>query len=153
MVAIVTAPPAPSRPAPHAGPATGVPRRPTTPPPGGPGRARPSLTLVEGGRAAGGARTRYRRRRLVAAVLCVVFVMGLVRLADAAVAGLASPGPAAAPSAAGPAAVHVVQPGDTLWSIAGQIAPDTDVRITVDRLVELNGGAAIVVGQRLVLPE
>jgi hypothetical protein len=129
-------------------------RRPTTPPPGGPGRPRPALRVVEGGRAPGRRRVhaRHLRRRLAVLVLAVVLVVGVVRLADAAVAGLASPGPAAAPSAAGPAAVHVVQPGDTLWSIAGHIAPDTDVRITVDRLVELNGGAALVVGQRLVLP-
>jgi Tfp pilus assembly protein FimV len=47
---------------------------------------------------------------------------------------------------------YVVQPGDTLWSSAGAIAPGTDVRITVDQLVTLNGGSSIVPGQELVLP-
>jgi LysM repeat protein len=46
----------------------------------------------------------------------------------------------------------VVQPGDTLWSIAEAIAPDTDVRITVDQLVAINGDSPIVPGQELELP-
>jgi Tfp pilus assembly protein FimV len=115
---------------------------------------RPPLRVVEGARAPAQRRAaaRYARRRLVALVLLVVLVVGIVRLADAAAAGLASPGPADAVGAAGPAAVHVVQPGDTLWSIAGRIDPDGDVRATVDRLTALNGGTTIVVGQRLELP-
>ena len=39
----------------------------------------------------------------------------------------------------GCAATVVVQPGDTLWSIAADVAPDADVRITVDQLIALNG--------------
>ena len=56
-------------------------------------------------------------------------------------AGGSSPTSAAASSAAGVAAAPtvVVQPGDTLWSIAAAVAPEVDVRITVDRLVALNG--------------
>ena len=46
----------------------------------------------------------------------------------------------------------VVRPGDTLWTIAAAIVPQVDVRITVDRLVALNGSAPIVAGQELVLP-
>jgi Tfp pilus assembly protein FimV len=106
----------------------------------------------------------YRRRRLVAAALVVVLVVGLTLLASAALAGLAggSPSTAGGPSptsadasgAAGVAALptHVVQPGDTLWSIAADVAPDTDVRVTVDRIVALNGSSPIVAGQELVLP-
>jgi Tfp pilus assembly protein FimV len=49
---------------------------------------------------------------------------------------------------------YVVQPGDTLWSVAAAVAPDgTDVRATVDELVGLNGGPALAVGQHLVLPD
>jgi hypothetical protein len=141
----------------HAGTAAGVrsPRlRPTTPPPAGPRRPRPDLRVVEGGRAPArrAAHARHLRRRLVVLVVLAVLVIGAARLATAAVAGVPTPGPADASGAAGPAAVHVVQPGDTLWSIAGTVAPDADVRLTVDRLVELNGGAALTVGQRLVLP-
>ncbi len=57
-------------------------------------------------------------------------------------AGESSPGSAVAPGAADPARCTVVQPGETLWSIAGEIAPGDDVRLTVDRLVELNGDGA-----------
>jgi Tfp pilus assembly protein FimV len=46
----------------------------------------------------------------------------------------------------------VVAPGDTLWSIAAQVAPHADVRDTVERLVELNGDGPIVVGEELRLP-
>ena len=46
----------------------------------------------------------------------------------------------------------VVQPGDTLWTIAADVAPDADVRITVDQLIALNGASPIVPGQELVVP-
>ena len=48
----------------------------------------------------------------------------------------------------------VVQPGETLWSIAHRVAPGADPRATVARLTRLNdlGGRPIVAGQRLVLP-
>ena len=47
--------------------------------------------------------------------------------------------------------VYVVQPGDTLWSIASSLT-DGDIRSFVDELVDLNGTASVDVGQRLVLP-
>ena len=53
-----------------------------------------------------------------------------------------------------PRQTTVVQPGETLWSIARRVAPGTDPRVTVDRLTRLNdlGARPIVPGQRLVLP-
>jgi LysM repeat protein len=47
--------------------------------------------------------------------------------------------------------VYVVQPGDTLWSIASSLT-DGDIRSFVDELTDLNGTASVDVGQRLVLP-
>jgi Tfp pilus assembly protein FimV len=48
----------------------------------------------------------------------------------------------------------VVHSGDTLWSIAVSIAPDTDPREVVDALQEVNGltDASLVPGQTLLLP-
>lgn len=141
--------------------------QPTTVPPG-PGRPpRPALRVLDGGRAPSrlAQQALYRRRRLaVGLVLAAVLVLSLF-LASAAAARIAggepssaaggpSPTSAAASRAAGVAApaTVVVQPGDTLWTIAATVAPDVDVRITVDRLVALNGGSPIVVGQELNLP-
>ena len=45
----------------------------------------------------------------------------------------------------------VVQPGDTVWSIAAALAEGDDVRPVVDAIVEANGGADLVAGQRLEL--
>ena len=46
-----------------------------------------------------------------------------------------------------------MQPGETLWSIAGALRPSGDVRSLVRALARLNGGASLQVGQRLVLPD
>ena len=48
----------------------------------------------------------------------------------------------------------VVQPGDTLWSIAVEHYPADDVRVRVDDIEQANGlsGPTIVVGQTLRLP-
>ena len=49
-------------------------------------------------------------------------------------------------------AVHVVQQGETLWVIASELAPGIDPRPLIDQLADRNGGSAIQVGQRLVIP-
>lgn len=126
--------------------------QPTTVPPG-PGRpSRPQLRVLPGGRAPArlAQQALYRRRRLLAIVLAVVVLATVLLLASAAVARIAGGVPS---SAAGtPSPTVVVQPGDTLWSVAAAVAPDVDVRVTVDRLVALNGSSPIVVGQQLELP-
>lgn len=47
-----------------------------------------------------------------------------------------------------------VQPGDTLWSIAGEVAPDVDPRDAVAAISRLNliDGGVIEVGQHLAIP-
>ena len=57
------------------------------------------------------------------------------------------------PDRPAPQVHYVVQPGDTLWSIARQAAPDRDPRPVVDALVEANdlhGG--LQAGQELSIP-
>jgi hypothetical protein len=55
---------------------------------------------------------------------------------------------------AGPVAQHVVLPGETLWEIAGEVAPGVDRRETVAQIVELNDlpSAEVRAGQRLAVP-
>ena len=48
--------------------------------------------------------------------------------------------------------VHVVAAGETMWSIAGDVAPAGEAATYVERLVEVNGSATVVPGQRLRLP-
>lgn len=48
----------------------------------------------------------------------------------------------------------IVQPGDTLWSIAKGAAPGDDVRATIERIATLNNldSKSVVPGQTLVVP-
>ena len=50
--------------------------------------------------------------------------------------------------------VYVVQPGDSLWTVAQRIAPEHDTREVVAQIQRLNDldGATLQVGQLLLLP-
>jgi Tfp pilus assembly protein FimV len=90
---------------------------------------------------------RLTRRGVVVVTAAVLAVgAGLIWLA-----GLSAPQPAAAPSARH---VVTVAPGDTLWSIATRVAPDTDPRAEVAALQERNRltGVDLVPGQLLRVP-
>lgn len=88
---------------------------------------------------AGGYVARARRAALVAAALF---------LAGAGFAVVAHGSPPHAQTSV------VVQPGDTLWSIAAEHYPADDVRVRVDDIERANGlhGPTIEAGQTLVLP-
>jgi len=131
-----------------------------------PAPAAPHLRLVRSAPAPRPSAAVYRRRRLAVALLVAAAVAaGCVLLSVRAGDGASTVRTATAPvvvhdpAAYGAAhlsppagAVYVVQPGDTIWSIARQLAPTAgDVRPLVDRIVELNGSAALTTGQRLRL--
>ncbi|MFM8650342.1 MAG: LysM peptidoglycan-binding domain-containing protein [Actinomycetota bacterium] len=107
----------------------------------------------------------YVRRRIVAGLLVTLLVVATCL----GIRSLASRGDGAAPvSAVTPGVsvdgvdvsgayvvndgVYIVQPGDTLWSIASSLTDD-GIRGYVADLISLNGGASIDVGQRLALPQ
>lgn len=95
----------------------------------------------------------YWRRRLAVGVLMVLVGAGLWTIATWVTNSSVGVDPVGADRPAPTAEeLYVVQPGDTLWSIAADVNPAGDVRATVDALAELNDGSAISVGQRLVLP-
>lgn len=120
---------------------------------------RPALRLLQGGLDAGPTPAVYRRRRTVALVLAlalVVVAMAGIRTALRPLAGTlggdplsASDGPAPVPAGA---ETLLVQPGETLWSVARDLQPTGDLRSVVDELAALNGGATLQAGQTLVLP-
>jgi LysM domain-containing protein len=94
------------------------------------------------------ARMQLTRRGLaVARTLAIVLVV--------AVFLLVAPGLARGdgPDRPAPRATYVVEPGDTLWSIARRVAPGQDPRPVVDGLIEANdirGG--LRAGQELSIP-
>ena len=53
-----------------------------------------------------------------------------------------------------PVTYHVVLPGETLWQIAGEVAPKADRRDTVAHILDLNAlsTAAVSPGQRIAVP-
>jgi hypothetical protein len=106
--------------------------------------------------------TRLRRRRLallvvvvLVSVACVLAVRAIGQLAGGGgegPPGAPPPPPPPPPPAPVPVAgeVYVVQPGDTLWTIATEVAPDRDPRPVVDALRSANDGSATLqVGTRL----
>ncbi|MBS1698836.1 MAG: LysM peptidoglycan-binding domain-containing protein [Actinobacteria bacterium] len=92
------------------------------------------------------------RGRRVLAALVALPVAGAI-----AFAALSSGGSALASGEHTPGdafATVTVQAGDTLWSIAGEVAPDADPRDVVAEISRLNmiAGGVIAVGQHLAIP-
>lgn len=83
---------------------------------------------------------------LAVLALVVVVVVGAVAQGRGAFAG-AVPDRAVPPAGA----TVTARPGDTLWSIARRLHPDSDVRRLVDDMVLLNG-TTIQIGQEVRLP-
>jgi LysM domain len=87
----------------------------------------------------------YRRRRFAVAALAGLGLVAVVGQASAALGGSSL-----APVERRPQVeTIVVEPGDTLWSIAQRLAPDSDPRDVVDALVEARGTAQLVPGETL----
>jgi len=97
------------------------------------------------------ARPAYWRRRVVVIVLAIVLVSSLLSAAGTIAAAFGDV-PASVPGRRPSHRTHLVQPGETLWSIARSMHPTGDINALVDRLERANGGASLRVGQRLLVP-
>jgi len=110
-------------------------------------------------------RATYVRRRLAALVFLVTLVLSV---GLAARHGLAARGDGPASTSTGGRATssaelaaitgvqadgtYVVQPGDSMWTIAARVHRGSDLAGYVDALVALHGGSAIAPGERIRLP-
>ncbi len=119
----------------------------------------PSSTAGRGGASAGGRAWPHDRRptrtarpvhlTMRAKVLGVLVVVALILLL---LPGLArGDGPDRGPART---TAYTVQSGDTLWAIAGQVAPGRDPREVVDQMVRDNHlhGGGLRVGEQLQIP-
>jgi hypothetical protein len=101
------------------------------------------------------ARTSRRlHRRRVATALVVLGLLVLLALPVAALGGRPLDGHPSAPPAgtSGHQVTYVVQPGDTLWSIASRLDPGRDPRPLVRELASRIGSQVVYPGERIVLP-
>jgi nucleoid-associated protein YgaU len=90
----------------------------------------------------------YARRRLIAGLFLAAIVLVLLVGGGHVVAK-----PGGEPAVGAPAtASYVVQPGDTLWSIAQRFHGQAVLAEYVDALVAANGGTQLQVSQSLTLP-
>ncbi len=89
---------------------------------------------------------------VLAAILAAVIVAAFVGFGgDAAANGPLQPASEHS-SVVDTIEIYVVQPGDTLWSIATAVSVDgEDIRPLVDHLKSVAGGSALDVGQRIVI--
>jgi hypothetical protein len=86
----------------------------------------------------------YRRRRVLAALVGLGLALAMVR------AGVTFGGSLLATPERLPRVQQVVvEPGDTLWSIAGRAAPGHDVRPIVDAMERELGTTEVTAGQTL----
>jgi LysM repeat protein len=92
-----------------------------------------------------------RGRRLARTVIVLLAVLTALVLS---VASRQAPVQAGTGPATSATTTVVVQPGETLWTVARGLSADADVRETVARIQELNGlsGSTVRPGQSLIVP-
>ena len=93
-----------------------------------------------------------RRRRVMLGTVAAGLLVALALPWSGTGGSLATPGSAQAGEKVAAHTSYVVQPGDTLWSIAVRLDPSGDPRPVVDELAAQVGGPNVVPGEQLVLP-
>jgi len=100
------------------------------------------------GRSAASLRLTARGRAVLLALLAIPLAIGIAVLS---IGG----GTATATIEDGASLEYVlVQPGQTLWGLAGELAPASDPREVIDELIRFNqlGSADLAAGQQLAIP-
>jgi hypothetical protein len=94
-----------------------------------------------------------RRGRIVVAAMAALLVAALSLIAAGAAQAISHTGPAHPAGSANLAQV-VVQPGQSLWSVAESADPNADTRLVIQQITELNSlnGDTVFAGQRLWVP-
>ena len=92
-----------------------------------------------------------RGRRVLAGLSAVPIAIALVIAALSSGAAVATAEPGAE---IGSFQMMTISAGDTLWSLAEQVAPNHDPRDVVDEIADLNGlsGVSVFPGQELAIP-
>lgn len=85
----------------------------------------------------------------------LVLLFALVAVALAVLTLLGGPAESTNARYDPPTVTVVVQPGQTLWDIATDVAPDEDPRVVIEEILDLNGltdAGSIRAGQPLYVP-
>jgi len=153
MVAVIAEPPVQASPHGHrARPATRPGARPGARPAdrrpdGAVARTETLAPYVARPGAAGPSRLTYWRRRAVVLAVAVALVALVAPRFRAALGGA----PASAPEGGPVPRTYVVEPGDTVWTIARRLHPTGDPRGVVAAIEARHGTGALRVGETLVL--
>ncbi|MET0735325.1 MAG: LysM peptidoglycan-binding domain-containing protein [Microbacterium sp.] len=93
--------------------------------------------------------TRGRRTLVALAALPAAIALGFAVISGGAAIAARDGG-----APAGSFATVTVAPGDTLWSIAQEVAPQSDPRDVVDEIARLNAleGGELLAGQTIAIP-
>jgi LysM domain len=120
-----------------------------------PPRSRPARPAVPAGRTGPAPLRLTRRGRMVLGVLAAVLATAVITVASMALSG-AQAASHGRPDG-GYAGLHqiVVQPGQTLWSIASKAAPSADPRQVIQEIMTANSmtGQTVQAGQLLWVPK
>jgi len=119
-----------------------------------PPSAAPPAPEVTTDRPAESRRLRLTRRGRVVLIVAAAVVASLLGFAAASAAQASDHGVSPRPAGRSVSQI-VVQPGQTLWSIAVRTDPSADPRLVVQRIVSINAltGENIAAGQRLWVPQ
>ncbi|MDM4762543.1 LysM peptidoglycan-binding domain-containing protein [Galbitalea sp. SE-J8] len=112
------------------------------------------MTAITGFTAYSAPRAPRSRLRLTTRGRRVLLVLATVPLIVAALVYALNGGGATATDSSGSLEYVTVLPGDSLWSIAEQLAPRSDPRDVIDAIVDANGltDESVRAGERLAIP-